>query len=65
MKVKDTLFTLEGDCLVQDIDDSHAAMSECYYYGTVNAIVDLMRLYGFDSVMKDIKHTLSQWDEGQ
>ena len=62
MHVDDDLNTLEGEYL-RSLGDNQAFQEECYYFGTVHAIVDLMRLYGFESVMKDINRVMSEWDE--
>jgi hypothetical protein len=62
MHFDDDLSTLEGEYL-RSLGDNQAFQEECYYFGTVHAIVDLMRLYGFESVMKDINRVMSEWDE--
>lgn len=62
MHVDDDLSTLEGE-LMRSLGDNQAFQEECYYFGTVHAIVDLMRLYGFDVVMKDINRVMSEWDD--
>ena len=62
MHVDDDFDTLEGEYL-RSLGDNQAFQEECYYFGTVHAIVDLMRLYGFESVMKDINRVMSEWDE--
>lgn len=61
MHVDDDMFTLDGDCLTA-LGDNHAAHEECYYFGTVHAIVDLMRCYGRDMVMSDIQRIIDEWD---
>jgi hypothetical protein len=62
MNIDDDLSTLEGEYL-RSLGDNQAFQEECYYFGTVHAIVDLMRLYGFDVVMKDINRVMSEWDD--
>lgn len=64
MHIDDDLSTLEGE-LMRSLGDNQAFQEECYYFGTVHAIVDLMRLYGFDVVMKDINRVMSDWDDDQ
>lgn len=61
MDVIDGVGTQEGECL-SAIGDNQSFQQECYYFGTVHAIVDLMRLYGVDVVMKDINNIMSEWD---
>lgn len=62
MHIDDDLDTMEEDYL-RSLGDNQVFQEECYYFGTVHAIVDLMRLYGFDVVMKDINKVMSEWDE--
>jgi len=61
MHVNDDIDTLEGEYL-RSLGDNQAFQEECYYFGTVHAVVDLMRLYGFDVVMKDINKIMADWD---
>ena len=64
MDIDDDQITLEEEYL-RSLGDNQALQEECYYFGTVHAIVDLMRLYGFSTVMKDIHKIMSDWDDEQ
>ena len=64
MHVDDDRDTLDGEYL-RSLGDNQAFHEECYYFGTVNAVADLIRLYGFDVVMKDIHKVLNDWDASE
>jgi hypothetical protein len=61
MHIEDDLDTLEGEYL-RSLGDNQAFHDECYYFGTVHAIVDLMRMYGREAVVRDIDRVMSEWD---
>ena len=45
------------------MDDLSTELEEAHYYHTINAFVELIVLYGWDTVMGDLKTTMreKQW----
>ena len=63
--MKDSISTNEkevrGSTLMSD--DLSTELEEAHYYHTINAFVELIVLYGWDTVMGDLKTTMreKQW----
>ena len=48
---------------LMSIDEHQEALEESHYFHTINAFVELIVLYGWDTVMGDLKTTMreKQW----
>ena len=63
--MKDSMSTnkeeVRGSTLMSD--DLSTELEEAHYYHTINAFVELIVLYGWDTVMGDLKTTMreKQW----
>ena len=58
--MSETGFTIDE---IMGIDDLSTELEEAHYFHTINAFVELIVLYGWDTVMGDLKTTMreKQW----